>query len=115
MHPVNYFIKKEVARLQEEKRVMAFFDVHSHSRRKCTFLYGPRFPLHPPYYLGIRAVPKLLAEESEAFRYYSCKFKNERKKQGSARISMWRDLGVNLSYTMETSFLGFLNKERTTL
>ena len=28
---------------------------------------------------------------------------------------MWRDLGVNLSYTMETSFLGFLNKERTTL
>lgn len=28
---------------------------------------------------------------------------------------MWRDLGVNLSYTLETSFLGYLNKERTTL
>ena len=32
MHPVNYFIKKEVATLQETKRIMAFFDVHSHSR-----------------------------------------------------------------------------------
>ena len=79
---------------------MAFFDVHSHSRRKCVFLYGPRFPLHSPYYLGIRAIPKLLSETTEAFRFYSCKFKNERKKQGCARLSMSRDLGVSMSYTL---------------
>ena len=111
MHPVNYHVKKIVAK----HRPLAFFDVHSHSRRKCTFIYGPRFPLHSLFYLGVRAFPKLMAEESSAFRYYSCKFKNERKKQGCARLSMWRDCGVNLSYTLETSFLGYLDNDRNTV
>ena len=44
--------------------IMAFVDMHGHSRKKNVFIYGPQEPLHSEKYLRMRIIPKLLAEET---------------------------------------------------
>mgnify|MGYP001947067967 CR=1 FL=1 len=44
--------------------ILAFLDMHGHSRKKNVFIYGPQEPLHSEKYLKMRIVPKLLAEET---------------------------------------------------
>tara|TARA_B110000285_G_C14956698_1_gene529571 strand:- start:623 stop:733 length:111 start_codon:yes stop_codon:yes gene_type:complete len=31
---------------EDENTVMAFIDMHGHSRKKNVFMYGPEFPIH---------------------------------------------------------------------
>jgi hypothetical protein len=101
--------------LQNDKdRILSFFDIHQHSGRKSIFMYAPYYPLHSKQYLKIRLLPKLLAERSEMFRYYSCKFRVEKYKEGCARLALWRDLHIMNCFTIECSALGFLTKERET-
>jgi hypothetical protein len=78
-------------------------------------MYAPYFPLHSRKYLKIRMLPKLLAEQSPMFRYYSCKFRYERQKEGCARLSLWKDFNLENSYTLECSALGYLNEQRETV
>ena len=49
------------------------------------------------------------------FRFFSCKFKIEKYKEHCARIAIWRDFNVTNCYTIETSALGFLNRDRETI
>ena len=49
------------------------------------------------------------------FRFFSCKFKIEKYKENCARIAIWRDFNVTNCYTIETSALGFLNRDRETI
>lgn len=46
------------------------------------------------------------------FSFQSCKFRVQRSKEGTGRIFMWR-LGIQNSYTMETSFGGSTLGEQT--
>ena len=88
-HDPNKRLMPEIAALKElintivfkEKgKIMTFLDVHQHAGRKSIFMYAPYYPLHSKKYLKIRILPKLLAERSEMFRYYSCKFRMEKYK-----------------------------------
>jgi hypothetical protein len=94
---------------------LGYIDVHAHSGRKSIFMYGPYFPLHSSKYMKIRAIPKLVSERSEMFRFFSCKFKIEKYKENCARIAIWRDFGVTNSFALETSSFGFLNHNRATV
>jgi len=78
-------------------------------------MYGPYFPLHSSKYMKIRAIPKLVSERTEMFRFFSCKFKVEKYKENCARIAIWRDFNVTNCFTIETSSFGFLNKDRDTI
>ena len=95
--------------------IAGFFDMHQHSGRKSAFMYAPYYPLHSKKYLKIRMLPKLLAERSEMFRYYSCKFRFDKFKEGCARLALWKDFHIENSYTIEISALGYLNAERETI
>jgi len=106
-------IKDQVRR--DRHRVLAFFDLHSHSGRKSLFMYGPHYPLHSRRYLKIRVIPRLLSELTDMFRYYSCKFRVEKYKNSCARIALWRDFGIPNSFTIESSVFGYLNKDRETI
>lgn len=86
--------------------------MHSHSSKKSVFIYGPHFPLHSEHYLKIRVLPKLLAEKTQMFRYYSCRFRNELSKMHCSRLTIFRDCNLPQCYTIETSIMGFLSKER---
>jgi hypothetical protein len=88
--------------------------MHGHSRKKNVFIYGPYFPLHSGKYLKLRVLPKLISEETNMFRFFSCKFKVEKSKEKAARIVLWREFDIMNCFTVEASFYGFLNDERET-
>lgn len=77
-------------------------------------MYGPGFPIHDVRYLKMRILPKLLSEQTEMFRFYSCKFRIQRSKERTARVVIWREFNVMNCYTLEASFFGFFDKERET-
>lgn len=50
--------------------------------------------------------PILMAHRVGYFSWKDCMFRIEKAKEATARIVVYKDLGINNSYTMETSMLG---------
>ena len=92
--------------------IVAFIDMHGHSRKKNVFIYGPPIPLHSDKYYKVRVIPKLLSEETEMFRYHSCRFLNEKSKRTAARIVLNKELGIFNCFTFEASFHSYYDHER---
>lgn len=92
--------------------LLYYIDMHGHSRRKNAFMFGPQVPVHSDKYLKMRVVPKLIAEETDMFRYHSCSFINEKAKETAARITLYKQLGIWNCFTLEASFHGYYTKER---
>ena len=65
----------------DDHPIMAYVDIHGHSKRKSIFMYGSYYPLHSEKYLRVRLIPKILDDYTDKmFRFYACKFKNEKSK-----------------------------------
>ncbi|CDW85188.1 zinc carboxypeptidase family protein [Stylonychia lemnae] len=107
-------IRKLVAYCQslDKAKVLGFFDVHQHSKRKSIFLYGPQYPLHHSSYSAVRVLPRILSSNSEEFRFYSCRFRNEDYKENCARMFIEREFNITFSYCIECSQQGFMNRSR---
>ena len=60
----------------------------------------------------MRLIPKLLSEETEMFRYHSCRFKNDICKARAARIVLWKELNIQNCFTFEASFHGYFDHEK---
>jgi len=91
------------------EEIMAFIDMHGHSRKKNVFIYGPQVPLHSDKYYKMRMLPKLISEETAKFRYPSCRFKIEKTKMKTARIVLWREFNIENCFTFEASLHGFFD------
>ncbi|XP_025264847.1 cytosolic carboxypeptidase 1 isoform X3 [Camponotus floridanus] len=115
-HPVIYHTKglMEYCARVLQRPPHVFVDYHGHSRRKNVFLFGcsrsgswsaadRAKPDQPLQYLML---PHLMQRTSPAFALPLCSFKVERNKESTARVAVWRQLGVSRSYTMESSFCG---------
>ncbi|RLU19331.1 hypothetical protein DMN91_007888 [Ooceraea biroi] len=115
-HPVIYHTKglMEYCARVLRRPPHVFVDYHGHSRRKNVFLFGcsrsgswsaadRAKPDQPVQYL---ILPHLMQRTSPAFALPLCSFKVERNKESTARVAVWRQLGVSRSYTMESSFCG---------
>lgn len=89
---------------------MAFIDMHGHSRKKSVFMYGPQVPMHSEKYLRMRVIPRLLSEDTDMFRYYSCRFVHEKSKAKTARIVIHKELGITNCFTLESSFHAYFDK-----
>lgn len=96
-------------------KLFSFIDVHGHSTKKGSFLLGPPFPLHNDLYYMSRVVPKLMSEQTEMFRYFSCNFRVSKSKRKAARAVVASEFGIPYSYTFETSFHFYFNKQRQTV
>jgi cytosolic carboxypeptidase protein 2/3 len=94
-----------------EDNVLAFIDMHGHSRKKSVFMYGPSVPMHNMQYLKMRVIPRLLAEETDMFRYHSCRFQNEPNKKGTARVLINKEFNVTNCFTLEASFHGYFDRD----
>eukprot|EP01065_Artemidia_motanka_P015691 TRINITY_DN1941_c2_g1_i1.p1 TRINITY_DN1941_c2_g1~~TRINITY_DN1941_c2_g1_i1.p1 ORF type:complete len:975 (+),score=259.60 TRINITY_DN1941_c2_g1_i1:65-2926(+) len=103
-HPTIHHLKALIERLAKSGReVRLFVDFHGHTRKRDAFVYG----VAEGESEDGRLFPRLLQEVAPtAFMYTSSSFKVEWSKRGTGRVVMWRELGVPLSYTMETSFAG---------
>ncbi|XP_032956241.1 cytosolic carboxypeptidase 4 isoform X3 [Rhinolophus ferrumequinum] len=97
---------------------VVFCDFHGHSQKKNVFLYGCSIKetlwqaqssvgssaiLEDVSY---RTLPKILDKLAPAFTMSSCSFLVEKSRASTARVVVWRELGVSRSYTMESSYCG---------
>ena len=112
LQPEVVLVKKLVEGIQN--RVFMFIDMHGHFCRKGSFVYGPYYPIHHSMYVKTRLVPKILGERTEIFRYYSSRFKVEKAKATCARVVMEKVFGIANSYTLETSYFGYMDSKRQT-
>lgn len=114
-HPEALIIKNIVEKLIENgMKIYLFIDIHGHFCKKGSFMYGPSYPLHDLNYFQTKIIPKLLGERTPIFRYHSSRFIVERSKKSTARMVMWKELGIINAYTLETSYFGYLDHERET-
>ena len=67
--------------------------------------------MHTEKYLKIRLLPKLMDDNLEQFRFYSCKFMEQKSKLRTARITFHREFGINECYTLEASMHGYIEKD----
>ena len=77
-------------------------------------MYGPHFPLHNERYLKSKVLPKLLDDKTQMFRFFSCKFRIEKSKIKTARVVLFREFDIMNCFTLEGSFHGFIDKDRST-
>ncbi|KAG7231006.1 hypothetical protein INR49_025035 [Caranx melampygus] len=100
------------------RRPLVFCDYHGHSRKKNVFLYGCSVKetlwqsgsavdtvglKEDP---GYRTIPKTLDSIAPAFSFNSCNYLVEKSRSATARVVVWREMGVLRSYTMESTYNG---------
>ncbi|XP_066460203.1 cytosolic carboxypeptidase 1 [Eleutherodactylus coqui] len=119
LHPTIYHTKGLLQYLASFKRVpLVYCDYHGHSRKKNVFMYGCSIKetvWHTNSSAascdidedgGYRTLPKVLSQIAPAFSMSSCSFVVEKSKESTARVVVWRELGVQRSYTMESTLCG---------
>ncbi|XP_066500022.1 cytosolic carboxypeptidase 1 isoform X2 [Hoplias malabaricus] len=119
LHPTIYHTKSLLQYLTAIGRTpLVFCDYHGHSRKKNVFMYGCSIKetvwqtsvntssCDLQEDLGYRTLPKLLSQLAPAFSLASCSFVVERSKESTARVVVWREIGVQRSYTMESTLCG---------
>ncbi|XP_056629033.1 cytosolic carboxypeptidase 1 isoform X2 [Triplophysa dalaica] len=119
LHPTIYHAKSLLQYLRATRRTpLVFCDYHGHSRKKNVFMYGCSIKetvwqtnvnnssCDLQEDLGYRTLPKLLSQIAPVFSLSSCSFVVERSKEATARVVVWREIGVQRSYTMESTLCG---------
>ena len=52
----------------------------------------------------IRMIPYMLGQRNKLFQFNDCKFANEKEKESTARLVMFREFSIINSYTLESTF-----------
>uniref|UniRef100_A0A8C2PMS0 tubulin-glutamate carboxypeptidase n=1 Tax=Capra hircus TaxID=9925 RepID=A0A8C2PMS0_CAPHI len=98
--------------------LQVFCDFHGHSQKKNVFLYGCSIKetlwqaeatvgtSNLSEDVSYRTLPKILDKLAPAFTMSSCSFLVEKSRASTARVVVWREMGVSRSYTMESSYCG---------
>ena len=89
IHPTIFYSKKLAKDLFNERKIALYCDLHGHSRRKNTFMYGNTDFKKLD---DTRIFPFILSKISHHFSYDYCRFKMQNDKETTARIAMWREL-----------------------
>lgn len=107
--PAIWYMKELIGKIKQVREVVFFVDIHGHSRKKGAFLYGcDVFPVTHPSdkrrNLATKALPLFLQALEPCFSFGFCSFIITKDKETTARVVCHRELGIMLSYTLETSF-----------
>lgn len=108
LHPTIYYTKKLLKLCHQANQVLLFSDFHGHTRKRNVFMYGCVSPQteinqHKNNNL-IRIVPYLLDQKNKLFSFPDCKFANEKEKDSTGRLVMFKEFGILNSYTVEATF-----------
>ncbi|NXC11909.1 CBPC4 carboxypeptidase, partial [Corythaeola cristata] len=119
LHPTIYHAKGLLYYLRNIGRApLVFCDYHGHSQKKNVFLYG--CSIKETLWqagcmvdtavitedVGYRTLPKILDKVAPAFVMNSCSFLVEKSRESTARVVVWKEMGVLRSYTMESTYGG---------
>ena len=79
--------------------------MHGHSRNMDLFMYSciDELSLHN---MIIRSAPVGVDRKIPIFNIKNCKFALERDKENTARVVIYKELGILCSYTLESTFFG---------
>ncbi|CAM4795136.1 unnamed protein product [Rotaria magnacalcarata] len=110
--PTIYHVKELMQSLQKEQHeIIAFCDLHGHSRKSNVFAYGcdgcdgPQPDMKN--FLSARILPFLMSRTApEMFAFDFCKFHIHRCKESTGRVVMWKEMLIKNSFTLEASFAG---------
>ncbi|NXH18087.1 CBPC4 carboxypeptidase, partial [Bucco capensis] len=117
LHPTIYHAKGLLYYLRSLGRApLVFCDYHGHSQKKNVFLYG--CSIKETLWqagcmvdtavitedVGYRTLPKILDKVAPAFVMNSCSFLVEKSRESTARVVVWKEMGVLRSYTMESTY-----------
>lgn len=113
LHPTIYYAKQHARQCATEQSVLLFCDFHGHSRKRNVFMYGcscaqSDINQHRNNNL-IRLIPYLFGQRNRLFAFADCKFANEPAKDSTARMVLFRELGILNSYTLESTFYAPFN------
>ena len=86
-----------------------YIDLHGHSRKKNVFFYGCCPRQEPNDYSKAKAFPFLMSKLNNSFHYQSCSFNIEKDKEGTARVTLFRELKIYEIFTLQASFCGLDN------
>jgi hypothetical protein len=106
LHPTVFHTKQLIVKMDEERGLAMFCDIHGHSRRKNTFIYGNNIVGDDE---ACRIFPFLFSKVSQPyFSYDYSKFSVHKSKETTARIAIWKELGSKHAniFTYESSFCG---------
>mmetsp|Transcript_43510 Transcript_43510/g.41984 ORF Transcript_43510/g.41984 Transcript_43510/m.41984 type:complete len:190 (-) Transcript_43510:2307-2876(-) len=119
LHSTVYYTKQMIQNFAKERELVIFCDFHGHSRKKNVFMYGcianPNDKDASQLNQVIQCVPESVCQTCSIFNFKDCKFACEKEKETTARIVLFRELGILNSYTLECTFYGsdlFKNPER---
>ena len=96
--------------LNIERGVSLFCDIHGHSRKKNVFMYGCCMSNSEPQSSKtndlIKLLPFMIQERNKLFSFKNWRFALEKEKENTARIVLFKELGIVNCYTLEASFYG---------
>lgn len=125
LHPTIIALKTLLFTMHRTRGVAMYLDLHGHSAKKSTFIYGCDFTQEErrgnknalagqderdsdSRRLFCRLFPKVLSKVSADFSYRDCRYGIQLSKRGTGRVSAWKSIGISASYTVEISFCGNL-------
>jgi len=103
LHPVVFAVKKMMRIFAKERQICLYCDLHGHSRRKNIFMYGNSIKETPH---STRVFPYIMSKLCDFFSFEQSRFSLSRVKEATARIAMYKELGIANIFTMEASFCG---------
>ena len=104
LHPTVFHAKAMIKKFCDDREVVLCADLHGHSRKKNMFMYG--WSGRAGGRLKEKIFPRLLEKTAEVFSFSDCGFAVQKGKESTARIVIWREIGLINSYTLESSFCG---------
>jgi hypothetical protein len=111
VHPTIFFTKMMLKELKEQ--VLIYMDMHGHSRKRNVFMYGclssEKEVNHHRNNNLIRALPYLMSQRNKLFSFSDCKFANEKEKESTGRVVVFKEIGILASYTLESTYYAMYN------
>jgi len=93
-----------IKKLQEDRDIFLFCDIHGHSRKKNVFMYGNSGKVNDR--LKEKIFPCLIDKNCDIFNFPDCNFSVQKAKESTARVVIWKEQGITNSFTLEASFCG---------
>lgn len=106
-YPTVWHTRDLVKQFCKEREVVLFCDLHGHSRKHNIFIYGCDALDDVSSRLKSRVFPRMLCKNAPDMFSYNCsRFVVQKSKESTGRVVMWRQAGIQNSYTLEATFAG---------
>jgi hypothetical protein len=100
--PTIFAIKRLAKDIKDEfKDVALFLDIHAHSRKFNCFFYS-----NPLKDKKDHVMVFLMQKYCSLYSINDTTYKISKEKENSARVIIWREIGIKLSYTLEVGYGG---------